>query len=73
MVLRVADADVLPMEFGSFAETVDGYVKELHELVDSKRKQAEALTQLLDGKRSSSPRIRRVGSLHRNASLTCRT
>ncbi len=42
VILRVADADVLPMEFGSFAETVDGYVKELHELADGKRKQAEA-------------------------------
>jgi N-acetylated-alpha-linked acidic dipeptidase len=48
VVLRVADADVLPMEFGSFAETIDGYVKELHELVDNKRQKAEALTQLLD-------------------------
>lgn len=48
LILRVADASVLPMEFGSFADTVDGYVKELHELADGKRKQAETLAQLLD-------------------------
>jgi N-acetylated-alpha-linked acidic dipeptidase len=48
LILRIADADVLPMEFGSFADTVDGYVKELHELADGKRKQAETLAQLLD-------------------------
>jgi N-acetylated-alpha-linked acidic dipeptidase len=47
-VLRVADADVLPMQFGSFADTVDGYVTELHELADHKRKAAEELGRLLD-------------------------
>jgi N-acetylated-alpha-linked acidic dipeptidase len=47
-VLRVADADVLPMHFGSFAETLDGYVTELHELADHKRKAAEELAKLLD-------------------------
>lgn len=50
LVLRIADAGVLPMEFGSFATTLDGYMKELHELADGKRKQAEQLTQLLDKK-----------------------
>jgi N-acetylated-alpha-linked acidic dipeptidase len=50
LVLRIADASLLPMEFGSFAETVDGYVKELHELADTKRKQSEDLAQLLDRK-----------------------
>jgi N-acetylated-alpha-linked acidic dipeptidase len=47
-VLRVADADVLPMHFGSFAETLDGYVTELHELADHKREAAEKLGKLLD-------------------------
>jgi len=50
LVLRVANAGVLPMEFGSFAGTIDGYVKELHELADNKRKHAEELVQLLDKK-----------------------
>jgi N-acetylated-alpha-linked acidic dipeptidase len=47
-VLRVADADVLPMQFGGFAETVDGYLAEVHELADRKRKAAEELGKLLD-------------------------
>ncbi len=47
-VLRVADADVLPLQFGSFADTVDGYLTELHELADHKRKAAEDLGKLLD-------------------------
>jgi N-acetylated-alpha-linked acidic dipeptidase len=47
-ILRVADADVLPLQFGSFAETVDGYVSELHGLADQKRKTAEELGKLLD-------------------------
>ena len=47
-VLRVADADVLPMQFGSFAETVGGYLTELHELTENKRKAAEELGKLLD-------------------------
>jgi N-acetylated-alpha-linked acidic dipeptidase len=50
LTLRIADADVLPMEFGSFADTIDGYVRELHELADSKRKQAQDLSRLLDKK-----------------------
>ena len=47
-VLRVADANVLPMQFGSFADTVAGYLAELHELADHKRKDAEELARLLD-------------------------
>jgi len=31
-IMRAADADVLPMEFGDLAETVSGYVTELKEL-----------------------------------------
>lgn len=47
-VLRVADANVLPFQFGSFADTLDGYVGELHELADHERKNAEELGRLLD-------------------------
>lgn len=50
LVLRVANADVLPMQFGTFAATLDTYLKELHELAATKRKQADELTQLLDKK-----------------------
>jgi N-acetylated-alpha-linked acidic dipeptidase len=50
LVLRIANAGVLPMEFGSFADAIGGYVKELHDLADSKRKQVDALTKLLDRK-----------------------
>ena len=49
-VLRVADADVLPFQFGAFADTLDGYLGELHELADHKRKDAEELARLLDQK-----------------------
>src|SRR6202011_1794803 len=47
-ILRVADADVLPLQFGSFAEAIDGYIGELHGLADQKRKAAEDLGKLLD-------------------------
>ncbi len=50
LVLRIADAGLLPMEFGGFAATLDTYLKEVHELADTKRKQAEELTRLLDRK-----------------------
>ena len=36
------------MQFVSFAETIDGYVTELHELAEHKRKAAEELGKLLD-------------------------
>lgn len=48
IVLRVADAEVLPLQFTGFAETVEGYVEELHKLTDDKRKSAEELGRLLD-------------------------
>jgi N-acetylated-alpha-linked acidic dipeptidase len=47
-VLRVADADVIPMQFTPFTENLDGYLSELHELTDHKRKAAEELGKLLD-------------------------
>jgi N-acetylated-alpha-linked acidic dipeptidase len=50
VVLRVADADVLPLQFTGFADTVAGYVEELHKLAEDKRKTAEELGKLLDQK-----------------------
>jgi N-acetylated-alpha-linked acidic dipeptidase len=47
-VLRIAAADVLPLQFTELAETVAGYVEELHQLADDKRKGAEELGKLLD-------------------------
>jgi N-acetylated-alpha-linked acidic dipeptidase len=47
-VLRYADADVLPMQFSEFADTIAGYVEELHKLAEDKRKNAEELGKLLD-------------------------
>ena len=47
LVLRVADADMLPLQFGDLAETFDGYVKELHKLADDKREHAQTLGVLL--------------------------
>jgi len=47
-VLRVAEADVLPLQFSEFAETIAGYVEEVHQLADGKRKSAEELGKLLD-------------------------
>ncbi|HXS27844.1 MAG TPA: transferrin receptor-like dimerization domain-containing protein [Steroidobacteraceae bacterium] len=48
LALRVADSDVLPLEFGEFADTVDRYRQELHRLADSQRERAESLARLLD-------------------------
>lgn len=48
LILRIANAGVLPMQFGGFAATIEGYLEELHELADNKRKKIEELTQLLD-------------------------
>src|SRR5213079_607564 len=41
MVLRLADADVLPFEVTSFADTVTRYLDELTKLADSKRREIE--------------------------------
>ncbi|AIF48769.1 transferrin receptor-like dimerization domain-containing protein [Dyella japonica] len=48
IVLRTADASVLPMRFGDFSDTLDRYVDELHKLVEDKRKDTEQQHQLLD-------------------------
>ena len=48
IALRFADADVLPFEYGPFADTVGGYVDELHGLVGSLRKRNASVNSLLD-------------------------
>lgn len=48
IVMRTADAQVLPMRFGDFASTVDRYIGQLHKQVDKARKEAEAQHKLLD-------------------------
>ena len=48
VMLRVADADVLPMKFTDFAETAGQYVEELHKLADDLRERTEQQHRLLD-------------------------
>jgi N-acetylated-alpha-linked acidic dipeptidase len=50
VMLRVADADVLPMKFSDFAETIATYVDELHKLADDLRERTEQQHRLLDEK-----------------------
>ncbi len=47
VILRVADADILPMQFTDLAAVYGGYVTELHKLADSKREHAQKLAVLL--------------------------
>jgi len=48
IVLRTADARVLPLRFGDFSDTLDRYVKQLHELVADTRKATDEQHRLLD-------------------------
>jgi N-acetylated-alpha-linked acidic dipeptidase len=48
IALRTADANVLPLRFGDFSDTLDRYVGELHKLVDDTRKDTLEQHQLLD-------------------------
>jgi N-acetylated-alpha-linked acidic dipeptidase len=48
LVLRMAQAPVLPLQLTGFAETIEGYVQEVHKLVDDRRHHAEELARLLD-------------------------
>ena len=48
VVLRMADADVLPLQLTGFADTVGRYVLEIHKLADDEREHATALGSLLD-------------------------
>jgi N-acetylated-alpha-linked acidic dipeptidase len=47
-VLRLADADVLPYQFGGFAETVGRYVKEVEKLLKDKQDSVRERNQQLD-------------------------
>ena len=46
LILRVADADVLPLQFADAAETYDGYVHELHKLAYDEGEHAQTLAEL---------------------------
>jgi N-acetylated-alpha-linked acidic dipeptidase len=48
IVLRVTDADVLPLRFKAFARAVEQYSKEVHKLADDMREETERQHQLLD-------------------------
>jgi N-acetylated-alpha-linked acidic dipeptidase len=48
IVMRTADAKVLPMRFGDFSSTLDRYVDQMHKQADEARKAAEAQHKLLD-------------------------
>ena len=49
LVLREADADVLPLQFGGFADTVGGYVDELKKLNTEMKAKSEKQDRLLAG------------------------
>jgi N-acetylated-alpha-linked acidic dipeptidase len=50
MIMRVADADVLPEEFGNLSETTRGYIAELKALRETTAKQIEELNrQIAEG------------------------
>lgn len=50
IVLRMAQAPVLPLQLSGFAQTVAGYVQEIHKLAEDRRRHAEELARLLDQK-----------------------
>jgi N-acetylated-alpha-linked acidic dipeptidase len=50
VILRMANAEVLPMQFTGFADTVAGYLQEVHKLADGRREQSEQLAKLIDNK-----------------------
>ncbi|HKI01997.1 MAG TPA: M28 family metallopeptidase [Thermoanaerobaculia bacterium] len=50
MVLRLADADVLPFEFGRFTTSVSRYADEVVKLADTLRQEAEERNRRLDDK-----------------------
>jgi N-acetylated-alpha-linked acidic dipeptidase len=50
MILRMAEADVLPLRATEFADTVAHYVEEMHKLADTMRETTELQHRLLDEK-----------------------
>src|SRR4029077_13535790 len=49
MVLRAAQADILPALESEFAASISGYDEELHKLLDGMRARSGELSKLLDG------------------------
>ncbi len=49
IVLRAAEAEIVPMRFDDFADTVGRYTDEVHKLADTERERSEELDRLLDG------------------------
>jgi N-acetylated-alpha-linked acidic dipeptidase len=48
VMLRVAEADLLPMRFADFADTVGQYVEEVHKLAEDLRERTDQQHRLLD-------------------------
>jgi N-acetylated-alpha-linked acidic dipeptidase len=48
VMLRMADAEILPLQFTPLADTLDGYRLEVHKLADEQRKSADELAKLID-------------------------
>lgn len=51
MVMRLADADVLPFEFSASAETIENYIEEVEKLLDSTREETERTNRLIAERR----------------------
>ena len=47
-VLRMANVELLPLQFEGFATTIDDYRQELQKLMDDRRKHAQDLARLID-------------------------
>jgi N-acetylated-alpha-linked acidic dipeptidase len=50
VMLRMADAQLLPQQAGSVALRIEGYVRQLHTLTDARRKHASDLKTLIDAR-----------------------
>ena len=50
IMMRLADADVLPMRFADFSGTVERYADEVHKLADTMREATAQRSRLLDAK-----------------------
>ena len=50
VMLRMANASLLPQQAGSVAQRIDGYVHQLHALADARRKHAVDLQSMLDAR-----------------------
>ncbi len=48
LMLRMADALLLPQQAGTVAQRIDGYVHQLHALTDTRRKHAADLASMID-------------------------